>query len=370
MKLKLVIIPIISFLFCGCATSSSFYNQEDALLKHNITEEQMCSMITKNEVSWNPEKRKCNTQVTNDIVKDLILFKLECDRMKGNIKIISELTTCNIFNDLYIVYDKAYSSKFMDVADTIDESRNYKTIKEICQYFPNSSYDEQNRSCKFTDNIPFKYLLLEKLVRNKDTQEYQKEQQVLKKSELQWGEEAKNWKGSLDDLCEQLTDSKRNFNEKTLDCKTFYKAKIPKYDYMKTLLVEQHKRITEEREKLALQKAKEEKILIEKYQQKWENRVGKATKIREKESYSCESYSNKFMFYIPTNFKLDMGYSSIQIQNFMTFHYIDSFKDYDLYEGYKADYTMYKLKIYKNKLLETTPYNMNIEGVGYFCSQN
>ncbi|MCT7555444.1 hypothetical protein [Aliarcobacter butzleri] len=363
MNLKFITILIVVFIFSGCQLYYSFSNYQDVLLKNNITEEQMCYMITKNETSWISDKRKCNTEITNDIVKNLILFKQECNQINGVIKVFSEFTTCNIYNDLYIIYDEDYLIKFDEVSNIIIKSKQYKTIKEICPSFNNAVYDKQSRSCKFNNGSPFSYRLLEKLLREKDNQVYKKEQENIKNIELEWIEEAKNWKGSLDDLCENLTEysAKNSFDKTNLNCTTFDKRKIQKYEVMKPLLVEQHKKITTKR-------AEEEKIRIDQIKQKWQGRIGKSSSLKRGNSYLCETPATLFMMlFVPTRIQIDVGYSNVNVDNIASLYYIDSFKDYDLYEGYSADNKYYKLKIYKSALLKTTPYSIDFSGLQYYC---
>lgn len=379
MIVKLIIILTAIFIFSGCERYYSFDNyQNTAIIDSGISQEEICNIISQNKTSWISENNKCTTKITDNLVRNAILFSKLCSNKfrNGEIQITSGKTTCKIYNS-YIDFQDNFDEKFQKFDNwksrLLEESKDVQTIEEICPVFKNTTYNSSSRSCEFPKNeiIPSAYMILEESIRKRDTIAYKKEVQKFKNIKL-WEEEAKNWKGSLDDLCENLTEysNKNSFDKNSLNCTTFNKQKIEKYDVMKPYLVEQHKRIMEKREKIALEKAEEEKVLIAEHKQKWENRIGKSSKIKSGKSYICEtnvSINPVYGIYIPRKINLDAGYSTIEIQNYMTFYYVDSFEDYELYKGYTNDYKMYKLQINNNKILKTKPYSFYLEGIGYYC---
>lgn len=366
------------FLFSGCQRYYSFDSyQKGRLLKDNISEKDMCNMVSKDKSSWIEDKQKCSREITNYTMDSFITFNEKCKAIKGNIEIVSENTVCK-FHNYFIPADKDSYTKLDKIIQwqnaAILEAEKFKSIKELCQIFEDSTYDGESRSCKFKmdKEIPYEYLFLEKIIREKDNQVY-KNEQVEKDNIKNWENEAKNWKGSLDDLCENLTDSKSNFDEKTLGCKTYWKKEIKKYEIMKPLLIEQHKKITEQRNKVFQQKENEEKEKEIQIQKEWERRIGKSQEIIGAKnfilgdrSFMCESYKT-YIFYFPKKIKLDLGFNTIQINGSMLFNYVDGYKDYFLYQGYDKDYKIISLKVYRESLLKTTPYSLDIGGLGYYC---
>jgi len=341
-------------------------------------------MISRNNNSWIEDKKKCLNEITNNDVKSLLLFKNKCEIVNGKIEV--EYTTgCRLSDEHFIIHDKDSFRTLDNLAQfqysLKAEAEKFNTIKELCVKFKNSMYDEKNRNCNFitnkeiseeTSKDKYVYMIMEKIVRKKDNEAY-KNEQIEKANIRVWEIEAKNWEGTLDDLCENLTDSKSNFDKETLSCRTYWKKEIKKYEVMKPFLVEQHQKIVEERNKVLLQKAKEEREKEIQIKNEWENRIGKSQEIinvkgfiLDDRSFVCESYKS-YWFFFPKRIKLDAGLKTIRINDSMLFKYIDSFKDYYLYQAYTNDNKIINLKIYKDTLLKTTPYSLDIEGLGYYC---
>lgn len=370
------------FLFSGCNLYYDFDNDQKYLIsKENISEENMCNMISQNKNAWISDKRKCAKKITDSDVNSLIFFNKNCNSIEGKVEITSENTVCSLYN-LNIVYKNENNGNLNNFFDKIRqlqyslrlEADKYNTIKELCPTFEGSIYNEDSRSCKFKSDreIPYEYFYLEKIIRKKDNLSYKNEQ--IEKADIKtWENEAKNWKGTLDDLCENLTDSKNNFDKQTLSCKTYWKKEIKKYEVMKPFLIDQHHKITAERDKILLQKVQEEREKEIQIKNEWEKRIGKSQEIINvkdfifgHKSFTCESYKS-FLFFFPKKIRLDVGVSTIQINNSFLVNYIDSYKDYFLYQGYDKNDKVINLKVYKQSLLKTTPYSLDIEGLGYYC---
>lgn len=389
MILKFILISVILFLFTGCQRYYSFDTYQKNRLSEDklntVSEKEMCNMISKNNNSWIEEKQKCLNEITNEDINNLLSFKNKCEIINAKVK-IEHTTLCRINDDLKLVYDENSFNK-LDYLISLKyslkaEAEKYNTIKELCLEFKNTIYNEKNRSCEFIDNkeisekensfSKYMYSNMEEIVRKKDNQAY-KNEQIEKDNIKNWETEAKNWKGSLDDLCEYLTDSKNNFDEKTLGCKTYWKREIKKYEIMKPFLVEQHQKIREERNKILTQKLNEEREKELQIKIEWEKRIGKSQEIigaknfiLGDKSFICESYKS-YLFFFPKKIKLDIGLDTIQINNSMLFNYVDVYKDYFLYQGYDKNYKIINLKIYREALLKTTPYSLDIDGLGYYC---
>lgn len=366
----------IFILLSGCQKYHSFDSfHKISMSNSGISEEMICKVITSDKNSWIKETNRCKSDKNFDfnLVNSAILFSKLCSSEDGSIETVDGKTIC-LVNSIRIDFSDGFDKKFKDYKNyqlkIIDLNHDVKTIKELC-VIVEGEYNANDRTCNSINNpqLYSAYLILEKVIRPKDQIVAKKEQENSKKIKL-WTKEAKEWKGSLDELCEQITNSRNAFDKITLSCTYYGNEKIDKYEIMKPLLLEQHQRIVQEREKNAAKRAKEteeknaEKLKI------WENRVGKSAHIKSGKSYICESYINVnplYGIYIPRTINLDVGYRTIEIQNYMTFQYIDSFEDYELYKGYTKDYKIYKLQVNKSKILQNKPYSFYLEGIGYYC---
>lgn len=371
-----LLILIVVLILGGCQKYHSFDSfHKISMSNSGISEEMICKVITSDKNSWIKETNRCKSDKNFDfnLVNSAILFSKLCSSEGGSIETVDGKTIC-LVNSIRIDFSDGFDKKFKDYKNyqlkIIDLNHDVKTIKELC-VIVEGEYNANDRTCNSINNpqLYSAYLILEKVIRPKDQIVAKKEQENSKNIQL-WTKEAKEWKGTLDELCEQITNLRNTFDKNTLSCTYYGNKKIDKYEIMKPLLLEQHQRIVQEREKNAVKLAKEaeeknaEKLRI------WENRVGKSAHIKSGKSYICESYINinpLYGIYIPKIINLDVGYSSIEIQNYMTFKYIDSFEDYELYKGYTQDYKMYKLQVNKSKKLQTTPYSFYLEGIGYYC---
>ena len=371
-----LLILIVVLILGGCQKYHTFDSVHKRSMSDNgVSEEMICKIISSDSNSWIKETNKCKSEKDFNfiLVNSAILFSILCSSEGGSIEILEQKTICSV-NNIRIYFIDGFDKKFKEYKNyklkLIDLNHDVKTIKELC-YIVDGKYNTNDRTCGSINNPELQsvYLILEKVILPKDRIVVKKEEENSKNIQL-WTKEAKEWKGTLDELCEQITNLRNTFDKNTLSCTYYGNKKIDKYEIMKPLLLEQHQRIVQEREKNTVKLAKEaeeknaEKLRI------WENRVGKSAHIKSGKSYICESYINinpLYGIYIPKIINLDVGYSSIEIQNYMTFKYIDSFEDYELYKGYTQDYKMYKLQVNKSKKLQTTPYSFYLEGIGYYC---
>lgn len=376
--MKLIIIFFSIIILSGCGSYPLDPQINNQLNQSGLTVTQLCNYIGESTTDYN----QCRGEITKEYATIVIKFKNSCDEIRGqfnndlscNILVYDPLTdwervakyTLNSRQELYNYIEKQKyrkSEKYLT-----EKSQEYNTIQDLCNDFSNTSYDAFSRTCRFHGKYkPAEYPLLEKIVREKDNKVVDEENNIRYQ---EWVREAKEFKGSLDNLCEYITGKPYEFNEKTLECRTRTNIDEKKYASMKPLLIEQHNKITKEKDELK-QKEKQEKILaLESFNQKWENRVNKAKQLELGKSYICETnaYGNvKNSIFFNVLGKVKVGENSVDFNGHILY-LRDDYISYYLLEGYSNNnYNIIRGKLFKGKGLNNSPYNLEINGMSYFC---
>jgi hypothetical protein len=285
-KLTLILMTsILSFMLTGCMGGAASPKIQAKMKKYNITKDDACRM---NKNMW--KKGKCNPFYTVK-AKDLNAFIL---KKKAVMKKQEKQAAINKAKRAQEEGERAKAKSLL-----MNEANKYNSVEEYCitLAYGNAQggvYVPSNNSCDIDENVPDRDGV--------DTIIEILKEKGQKPTILQYQHEAKEYKKTLDRLCSDLAISntsdgvKGRFNKKTLDCNMDYgiydynkkwaDAAQFKYDTMKPLLVEQHKKILKQRKKKA-DANKKKSLAEEKAEKKADAEYERKAKIRPGKQYSC-----------------------------------------------------------------------------------
>ena len=202
--------------------------------------------------------------------------------------------------------------------------------------------------------------------------EEMQEQKIRDKKirESRWKEEAKLFNGTLQELCESITKRSNTYSSNGQKCMSDHPILNQKYNTMKPLLIDKHNKIINDRNEAKLKQKELQLKLEEAFKQKWEDRINKVKRVESGKSYICETdaYGNVTnSIFSPTKGELRIGESSIDFNGHILYS-IDDYGTYFLLEGHnRSNYKTIRGKLFKEKGLNNSPYNLEINGNGYFC---
>lgn len=386
---KLIVSIIYVGLLLGCGNYAFSPQMNEKLAQSGLIPKFMCNHLNGGIMY----EDGCNKEIDEEYINNVIEFRNICRKADGlfdnkemNCAIYTEYASIakqatiniNSFNkgkDGLSNLNSFVERKNMKKLIWAEKAKKYNTIENLCNTFNGAKYEEETRTCRFYNNdIPFEYIFIEELIREKDTQVLKRINENQRIKENQWIEEAKLFKGSLKELCESFTNSKNTFNEDTLKCFIDNPTLKQKYNIMQPLLVDQHNKImsvVKEEEKKVKQKEEEKKVAsLELFNQKWKDRVNKAKQVEQGKSYTCETnvYGNTTnSIFSLVSAPLRVGDNSIEF-NGIILYLRDDYTSYYLAEGYNySNNKIIRGKLFKGKGLKDSPYNLEISGVGFFC---
>lgn len=260
------------------------------------------------------------------------------------------------------------------------EAEKYSTVKELCNSDEWSiyslQYEDEKRDCYFpyeSDDFE-KFSYIKSLVLPKD-----KEQALIATAQnpAKWEKEAKSFKGTLDELCSNISFEYINdfavwwWVPNTLECKTGNKIVDEKYLFMKPLLIKQHEAVMAKREKQVA--AQKEKVVVNERQNeaKWKARLGHTNPLKLGSSYKCEPEPKWggliSSLYGDIKVELSLGRNTAEFGG-NVYQAIDELNNHYLYSGNNS--TTHKsssIKVLKSSGVKGGNTNISVDNIGYYC---